>query len=129
MMTAADPDTEWLQDRKCGDRQTAQPKRERAELYRNKQDKVLAQRIVGSIARMFPGCPRDEARAIAAHATLRGSGRVGRTAAGRAFDEEALTAAVVASIRHRHTEYDRLLMEGYGPREPVGPSGPAFNPC
>jgi hypothetical protein len=40
-------------------------------------------------------------------------GRVGRSAAGRALDEEALRAAVVASIRHRHTNYDRLLMKGW----------------
>jgi hypothetical protein len=62
---------------------------------------------------MFPGCPPEEARTIAKHTSYRGSGRVGRTAAGRALDEEALTAAVTASIRHRHTKYDRLLMRGY----------------
>jgi hypothetical protein len=50
---------------------------------------------------------------IAAHTSVRGSGRVGRTAAGRALDEEALRAAVIAAIRHRHTTYDRLLMQGW----------------
>ena len=48
---------------------------------------------------------------IAAHASVRGSGRVGRTAAGRALDEEAVRAAVIAAIRHRHTAYDRMLMQ------------------
>ncbi len=38
---------------------------------------------------------------------------MGRTAAGRALDEEALRAAVIAAIRHRHTDYDRLLMKGW----------------
>jgi len=65
-----------------------------------------------SIRQMFPGCSPEEARAIAAHTSVRGSGRVGRTASGRALEEEALRAAVVAAIRHTHTKYDRLLMKG-----------------
>jgi hypothetical protein len=86
--------------------------RERAEIYRDKQDQVLAMRMAESIRQMFPGCPPEEARAIAAHTSVRSSGRVGRTASGRALEDEALRAAVVASIRHRHTKSDRLLMKG-----------------
>jgi len=89
-------------------------RRERAEIYRDKQDQVLAVRMAESIRQMFPGCPPGEARAIAAHTSVRGSGRVGRTAAGRALEEDVLRAAVVAAIRHRHTKYDRLLMQGLG---------------
>lgn len=89
-------------------------RRERAEIYRDKQDQVLAMRMAESIRQMFPGCPPEVARAIAAHTSVRGSGRVGRTASGRALDEEALRAAVVAAIRHRCTKYDRLLMNGLG---------------
>ena len=89
-------------------------RRERAEIYRDKQDQGLAMQMAESIRQMFPGCPAEEAQAIAAHTSVRGSGRVGRTASGRALDEEALRAAVVASIRHRHTKYDRLLMKGFG---------------
>jgi hypothetical protein len=85
--------------------------RERAEIYRDKQDQALAMRMAESIRQMFPGCPPEEAQAIAAHTSVRGSGRVGRTASGRALEDEALRAAVVASIRHRHTKYDRLLMK------------------
>jgi site-specific recombinase XerC len=87
--------------------------RKRAEIYRDKQDQVLAMRMTESICQMFPGCPPEEARAIAAHTSARNSGRVGRTAAGRALDEEALRAAVIAAIRHKHTKYDRLLMRGF----------------
>ena len=87
-------------------------RRERAELYRDKQDQVLAIRMAESIREMFPGCPPKEAQAIAAHTSVRSSGRVGRTSSGRALEEEALQAAVVAAIRHRHTKYDRLLMKG-----------------
>ena len=41
-----------------------------------------------------------------------GSGRVGRSAGGRALDPDAVTLAVVASVRHSDTGYDRLLMSG-----------------
>jgi hypothetical protein len=37
---------------------------------------------------------------------------VGRSAAGRALTEGAVTSAVVASVRHLDTPYDRLLMSG-----------------
>jgi hypothetical protein len=52
------------------------------------------------------------AEAIADHTSLRGSGRVGRSAAGRSLDEKAITLAVMASVRHEDTEYDSLLMSG-----------------
>jgi hypothetical protein len=64
------------------------------------------------IRRLFPGCPAPRATAIAQHAALRGSGRVGRSAAGRALDDKAITMAVVASVRHEDTDYDDLLMSG-----------------
>src|SRR5215471_17837188 len=51
-------------------------RRERAEIYRDKQDQVLAMQMAESIRQMFPGCPPEEARAIAAHTSVRGSGRV-----------------------------------------------------
>jgi hypothetical protein len=38
---------------------------------------------------------------------------VGRSASGRALDEHALRLAVIASIRHNHTDYDKLLMRGF----------------
>lgn len=87
-------------------------RRDRAKAYRDRQDETLARRMAESIREMFPGCPLEEARAIAAHTSVRGSGRVGRTSGGRALEEEPLRAAVIAAIRHRHTKYDRLLMTG-----------------
>ena len=56
----------------------------------------------------------SRADAIAGHASLRGSGRVGRSAAVRSLDEEAITLAVVASVRHEDTDYDSLLVAGIG---------------
>ncbi|OPG04920.1 DUF2293 domain-containing protein, partial [Microbispora sp. GKU 823] len=58
----------------------------------------------------LPGPSGPEA--IAAHAAVRGSGRVGRTAAARVLDENAITLAVIASVRHLDTDYDELLMAG-----------------
>jgi hypothetical protein len=87
-------------------------RRGREEVRGNEQDHDLAARVAGVIRELFPSCPRAEVIAIAAHATVRGSGRVGRTAAGKALEAGALTAAVIAVIRHNHTHYDELLMNG-----------------
>lgn len=91
--------------------------REKASLRRVKQDRDLTVRMTESILALYPGCPPAEAEAIAVHTSRRGSGRVGRSAAGRALEAEALKAAVVAAIRHRHTRYDQLLMRGYSRRD------------
>jgi hypothetical protein len=88
-------------------------RRERDEIRSAGQDRDLAERMTGAIRELFPGIPPKEAHAIAEHTAVRSSGRVGRTAAGQALDPDALTAAVVAAARHRHTRYDELLMNGY----------------
>src|SRR5690242_5304912 len=75
-------------------------------------DETFHARLAEEITRLFPGCPPERATAIATHAGLRGSGRVGRSAAGRALDETAITLAVAASVRHQDTGYDALLMSG-----------------
>jgi hypothetical protein len=80
---------------------------------RQEGDQELVQGMVDKIRAFFPGCPPEEALAIARHTAVRGSGRVGRSAAGRALDEGALRLAVTASIRHKHTDYDKLLMRGW----------------
>lgn len=79
---------------------------------RAKADRVLVEQLAHKIRAIFPRCPPDETRAIAEHTAMRGSGRVGRSAAGRALDLEAVSLAVVAAVRHRHTPYDELLMRG-----------------
>lgn len=79
---------------------------------RRKQDVELAAQMMKQIALLFPGCPTGEIAEIAKHTARRGSGRVGRTEAGRNLEESALTLAVVAAIRHKHTGYDELLASG-----------------
>jgi len=76
------------------------------------EDIELVARMAEKIRALYPGCPPEEARGIAAHTARRGSGRVGRSADGRALDDQALTLAVAAWVRHRHTRYDELLMSG-----------------
>ena len=92
-------------------------RRERDAARRRDEDRNLVEEMAGKIARLFPGCPPQEARTIAEHTARRGSGRVGRTAAGRSLEDGALTLAVVAYIRHRHTRYDQHLMRGYDRNE------------
>jgi len=79
---------------------------------RREEDRALAARMAQQIGTLFPGCPMREAAAIAEHTARRGSGRVGRTEAGRKLEEQALTLAVIAAIRHNHTNYDELLAKG-----------------
>jgi hypothetical protein len=91
-------------------------RRERYEVRRASVDGEFQDRLAREIRRLFPGCPAQRAVAIAQHTGMRGSGRVGRSAAGRALDEDAIALAVVASVRHQDTGYDKLLMRGV-PRE------------
>lgn len=79
---------------------------------RREQDRILIAEMTARIGSMFPRCLPPEAAAIAAHTAARGSGRVGRTTAGRKLAEQALAAAVTAAVRHKHTEYDTLLAAG-----------------
>ena len=87
-------------------------RRERDALRRADQDLELQARMAAEIARLLPGCPVERAQAIARHASVRGSGRVGRSAACRALDHDALELAAAAAIRHEDTHYDTLLMSG-----------------
>jgi len=87
-------------------------RRERDKVRRADADLEFQDRLAREILRRFPGCPAERAAAIAEHTGQRGSGRVGRSAAGRALDESAVTLAVAASVRHRDTRYDALLMAG-----------------
>jgi hypothetical protein len=79
---------------------------------RREQDRDLIARMTQQMPILFPGCPPGEAAEIAKHTAERGSGRVGRTEAGRKLDEQALAAAVAAAVRHKHTKYDALLAAG-----------------
>ncbi|WP_434588494.1 DUF2293 domain-containing protein [Streptomyces sp. A5-4] len=87
-------------------------RRERDAARRAVEDVRFTATLTAEILRLFPCCPPVRAEAVATHTSLRGSGRVGRSAAGRSLDEGAVTAAVRAAVRHDDTAYDALLMSG-----------------
>lgn len=91
------------------DRRTRQ--RERAAERREVEDREYETAITEKLKGLFPGCPPDEAARIAAWTCRKHSGRVGRSAAAKEFQPEALRLAVVAHLRHEHTRYDELLMQ------------------
>lgn len=86
--------------------------RKQAAIRRVDEDREFVTGMTTAILGQFPACPADEARNIAAHTARRGSGRVGRSAAGRELNPQAIKLAVIAHIRHEHTNYDHLLMQG-----------------
>jgi hypothetical protein len=86
--------------------------RAREAVRRREEDRELVARMAKQIRVLFPGCPAHELTAIAQHTAARGSGRVGRTEAGRNLEDQALTAAVIAAVRHKHTGYDEMLARG-----------------
>jgi hypothetical protein len=87
-------------------------RRDRDRVRREAADEMFQQELAEHIGRLFPGCPPARAAQISQHTSVRSSGRVGRSAAGRALDPDAVTRAVVASVRHEDTAYDELLMAG-----------------
>jgi hypothetical protein len=95
-----------------GDEEQRMARRRREATRRAAQDEELVAEMAQSIRRMYPACPADEAEGIARHTAERGSGRVGRSAAGRDLEEQALELAVSAWVRHRRTDYDELLGSG-----------------
>ena len=100
-------------EQQCLADEAVRARRRRRDAQRRADEDVdLAERFAHRIGALFPGCPAGRAEAIARHAAARGSGRVGRSAAGRALDDRAIALAVVASIRHEDTRYDELLMAG-----------------
>ncbi len=100
-------------ERQClADEDARSRRRERDRLRRADEDADLMRRFAAQIKELFPGCPSPRAQAIAHRAAARGSGRVGRTAAGQALQSDAVELAAIASIRHEDTDYDELLMAG-----------------
>lgn len=69
--------------------------------------------FASAIRQQLPNCPPDDAVQVARRACERGSGRVGRTEAGRELSDDAVTLAVRVHIRHAYTPYDDYLMDGW----------------
>ena len=89
-------------------------RRERDADRRKRLDIEYVEEFARQIHDRYPSCPPEEATAIAGHACRKYSGRVGRSAAAKEFNPEAIDLAVVAHIRHHYTNYDELLILGWG---------------
>ena len=96
-------------------------RRERQRDRRRTRETEIDHRFVAEFARQirvhFPACSAQEVKEIAEHACRKYSGRVGRSAAAKGFDPTAIRLAVAASVRHRFTNYEELLLGGYDRQE------------
>lgn len=87
-------------------------RREREAERRAELDAEFVARFAQRMRQMFPGCPSNRVEPIATHACQKYSGRVGRSAAAKRLDEDAVQLAVAAHVRHAETRYDELLARG-----------------
>jgi hypothetical protein len=86
--------------------------RERAAVRRDDLDHAFVAEFAARLRERYPGCPAETCQAVAEHACLRYSGRVGRSAAAKRFEDEVLHLALRAHVRHVHTDYERRLGRG-----------------
>ena len=87
-------------------------RRKKAAKLREELDKEFVSHFTQAIRNLYPSCPKEAENEIAEHACMKYSGRIGRSAAAKKLDEQAIHLAVLAHIRHLYTPYDELLMEG-----------------
>ena len=99
------------------DSQIRARRREREAERRAELDEQYVKRFAERVRECFPGCPHGREKKIAEHACLKYSGRIGRSAAAKSLDEEAVRLAVIAHIRHAETNYDELLAMDYERRK------------
>jgi len=86
---------------------------ERERIRREDLDQQYIEAFANRVRELFSHIPTGREQLIAEHACRKYSGRVGRSAAAKSFDEEAVRLAVIAHIRHRETDYDELLGKGW----------------
>ncbi len=97
-------------ERECeGDETQREIRRAHAAIRRAELDQEYITRFAARVREFFPHCPSGREIVIAEHACRKFSGRVGRSAAAKELDEEAVRLAVAAHVRHRETNYDELL--------------------
>ena len=105
-------ETECLNDAEARTRRRDRQTERRAVL-----DAEFVSRFAARIRQLYPGCPPDRPEHIASHACQKYSGRVGRSAAAKRLDDEAVQPAVVVHVRHAETHYDELLARGVERRD------------
>ena len=95
------------------DREVRERRNERARQRSAELDAQYVTEFAKRIRLLYPNCPEKREIAIAEHACRKYSERVGRSAAAKRFEDEMITLAVLAHIRHRETAYDSLLAKGW----------------
>lgn len=80
-------------------------RQDREAIHREELDQQYIESFAKRVREIFPRCPQGAEVVIAEHARQKYSGRVGRSAAAKRFDEEAIELAVIAHIRHAYTPY------------------------
>ncbi len=108
-----EPALNRAEDECLKDKDVRERRRVRNALRRVELDLAYVKRFAEAIQQLYPRCPSKTSQSIAQHACLIHSGRVGRSAAAKAFDEEAIRLAVAAHVRHVETPYDEYLMSGW----------------
>ena len=104
------------------DEEARHRRRQRSAERRKELDEQYVASFAKGIREVFPSCPMNREQAIAEFACLKYSGRVGRSAAAKQLDEDAIRMAVIAHVRHQETDYDTLLgggMDRYEARQLV----------
>lgn len=94
------------------DAEVRERKRERDADRRAELDENFVRAFAGRIRELFSAAPAGREQMIAEHACQKHSGRVGRSAAAKQLDDEAIQLAVAAHVRHTETNYDDLLCRG-----------------
>ena len=92
-------------DARSASRKKPTPEQRAAARERREQRDV--EKFAARIREQFPSIPPGEDIQIAEHACEIGSGRVGRSTVA----DDPVMAAVIAHVRHCHTDYDDLLDE------------------
>ena len=101
-------------ERECeADAVQREMRRAQAALRRAELDDEYIKRFAARVHEVYPHCPSGREILIAEHACRKYSGRVGRSAAAKELDEQAVRLAVAAHVRHAETNYDDLLVSGY----------------
>ena len=86
-------------------------RRNQAALRRAELDQEYIKHFADRVRELYPYCPPGREAIIAEHACRKYSGRVGRSAAAKALNEQAVRLSVIAHIRHTETNYDKLLLD------------------
>ena len=74
------------------------------------KDRKVLDNARSVLSKLFPRMPLDSVETVLQHGYSKGSGRVGRSTI--LSEDQKVTAAVIAHIRHTKTPYDRLLRQG-----------------